>query len=65
MAVLKVKDVTIAAVWTPVAPYPAIPALCSPVKRIPTLLSASKEQNCHKMGEKFAEQKPSGPPNSH
>lgn len=65
MAMLKVKHVTIAVVWTPVAPYPVIPPLCSLAKRILTLLSASNEQNCHKMGEELAEQKPPGPPNSH
>lgn len=65
MAVLKVKHVTMEAVWAPVAPYPVIPPLCSPVKGILTLLSASNQQNCHKMGEEFAEQKPPEPPNSH
>lgn len=65
MAVLKVKHVTIAVVWTPVAPYPVIPPLYSLVKGILTLLSASNQQNCHEMGEEFAEQKPPGLPNSH
>lgn len=65
MAGLRVKHVTVAAVWTPVAAYPVIPPLCSLVQRILTLLSASNEKNCHKMGEEFAEQKAPGPPNSH
>lgn len=65
MPVLKVQHVTIAAVWTPVAPYPVIPPLCSLVKEILILLSASHQQNWHKIGEDFAEQKSPGPPNSH
>lgn len=63
MSVLKVKHVTAAAVWAPVAPLPVIPTLQSLEKGdADSFICPTSAKYCHKLGVEFAGQKHQGPP---